>query len=128
MVDGGGPPPTPFTYRYPINYGFNYGTWYLYDWATQGGGDGAFGINLAPKPTAYVDGLSNTLAAAEVKAQTQAGSFKIGIGYIRNLLIPNTPDPANTTLPANPAALLASIGANPARSTATCTWTTTTPR
>ncbi len=38
VVDGGGPPPVAFTYRYPVNYGFNYGTWFLYDWANHIGG------------------------------------------------------------------------------------------
>ena len=45
VVDGGGPPPAPFTYRFPVTYGFNYGTWFLYDWAGHKGGDGAFAIN-----------------------------------------------------------------------------------
>jgi prepilin-type N-terminal cleavage/methylation domain-containing protein len=114
VVDGGGPPPAPFTYRYPITYAFNYGTWFLYDWNKHIAGDGAFVINTPLSPLAITDGLSNTLAAAEVKAQTQGGTFKTGIGYIRNLDIPNISDPANTTLPASPAALLASIGASPA--------------
>jgi prepilin-type N-terminal cleavage/methylation domain-containing protein len=114
VVDGGGPPPAAFTYRYPVTYGFNYGTWFLYDWAGQTGGDGAFVINTPLTPAAFPDGLSNTLAAAEVKAQTQAGGFKTGIGYIRGLQIPNTPDPGNTTLPSSPAALLAMIGARSA--------------
>ena len=69
VVDGGGPPPTPFTYRYSINYGFNFGTWFLYDWANNIAGDGAFVINKILAPKAFTDGLSNTLAASEVKAQ-----------------------------------------------------------
>jgi prepilin-type N-terminal cleavage/methylation domain-containing protein/prepilin-type processing-associated H-X9-DG protein len=112
VVDGGSP--GAFTYRYPITYAFNYGTWYLYDWATNTGGDGAFTINVALPPSAYRDGFSNTLAASEVKAQLQAGGNKTGIGYIRSLDIPNTPDPDNLTLPSSPTALLTSIGANPA--------------
>ena len=88
VVDGGGPPPAPFTYRYPITYGFNYGTWFLYDWTKRVGGDGAFVINQPLGPNAFTDGLSNTLAAAEVKAQTQVGGIKTGIGYIRSLNIP----------------------------------------
>ncbi len=65
----------------------------------------------------FTDGLSNTLAASEVKAQTQSGGFKTGIGYIRSLQIPNTTDPNNTTLPSSPSALLAMIGASPAPQT-----------
>ena len=115
VVDGGSP--GAFTYRYPVTYAFNYGTWFLYNWATQTPGDGAFAINQSYAAAMFTDGLSNTLAAAEVKAQSQAGGFKTGIGYIRNLMLPATSDPANTTLPAGPAALLSLIGANPAPTT-----------
>ncbi len=126
VVDGGGPPPVPFTYRYPITYGFNYGTWFLYDWTNRIGGDGAFVINTPLTALSFTDGMSNTLAAAEVKAQTQSGGFKTGIGYIRNLKIPNTSDPTNTTLPASPAALLNTLGLNaaPAQSTFNSTGST----
>jgi len=114
VVDGGGPPPTAFTYRYSVNYGFNYGTWFLYDWAKNIPGDGAFVINKTLSPKSITDGLSHTLAASEVKGQTESGGFKTGIGYIRSLKIPNTSDPTNTTLPASPAALLSLLGASPA--------------
>jgi prepilin-type N-terminal cleavage/methylation domain-containing protein len=56
--------------RWPITYGFNYGTWMVYNWATGQTGDGAFTLNSPQLPGAYADGLSNTLAAAEVKALT----------------------------------------------------------
>jgi prepilin-type N-terminal cleavage/methylation domain-containing protein len=112
VVDGG--TTAAFTYRWPVNYAFNYGTWFLYDWALKTGGSGAFAINQAFRPTSITDGLSNTLAAAEVKAQVQSGGFKTGPGYIRNLAIPNISDPNNTTLPATTAALLALLGATPA--------------
>jgi prepilin-type N-terminal cleavage/methylation domain-containing protein/prepilin-type processing-associated H-X9-DG protein len=116
VVDGGGPPPAAFTYRYAINYGFNYGTWFLHDWARNIGGDGAFVINSSFGPNGITDGLSNTLAASEVKAQLQSGGIKTGIGYIRSLKIPSTSDPSNTNLPASPAALLALLGVNPQQS------------
>jgi prepilin-type N-terminal cleavage/methylation domain-containing protein/prepilin-type processing-associated H-X9-DG protein len=112
VVDGG--TVGAFTYRWPINYAFNYGTWFLYDWTNKTGGDGAFVINKAIRPKDFTDGLSNTLAAAEVKAQIEGGSFKSGPGYIRNQKIPNVSDVSNTTLPANPSALLTLIGAQPA--------------
>ncbi|HTQ40054.1 MAG TPA: DUF1559 domain-containing protein [Pirellulales bacterium] len=112
VVDGGSP--GAFTYRWPVNYAFNYGTWFLYDWANKIAGDGAFVVNKALGPKAFTDGLSKTLAAAEVKAQTEANGFKNGPGYIRNLKIPNMSDPTNTTLLASTAALLTSIGAQPA--------------
>ena len=114
VVDGGGPAPASFTYRYPVTYGFNFGTWFLYDWAGHTGGDGAFVINNPLTAAAFTDGMSSTLAASEVKAQTQGGGIKTGIGYIRSLQIPNAPDAGNATLPSSPAALLAMIGASPA--------------
>lgn len=117
VVDGG--TPGAFTYRCPVNYAFNYGTWFIYDWANHITGDGAFIINLPLRPTAYSDGMSNTLAAAEVKAQIQSGGFKTGPGYIRSLDIPDISDPANTTLPVSPAALLAMLGLQPAPATST---------
>jgi prepilin-type N-terminal cleavage/methylation domain-containing protein len=114
VVDGGGPPPAPFTYRYSITYGFNYGTWFIYDWANNIAGDGAFVINKSFGPRGFADGLSNTLAASEVKSQLASGGMKIGLGYIRGLKVPNVSDPKNTTLPANPNALLTSLSLSPA--------------
>jgi prepilin-type N-terminal cleavage/methylation domain-containing protein len=54
---------------YPVNYGTNDGTWFIYDHATlSGGGDGAF-VHARPLRAAnFTDGLSHTLALAEVKA------------------------------------------------------------
>jgi prepilin-type N-terminal cleavage/methylation domain-containing protein len=115
VIDGGSP--GAFTYRWPVNYAFNYGTWFLYDWTNKIAGDGAFVVNKALGPKAFTDGLSKTLAAAEVKAQTEASGLKNGPGYIRNLNLPNTSDPTNTTLPASTTALLTSIGAQPAPQT-----------
>lgn len=56
---------------YPVNYGFNCGTWRVWDNATGKGGDGAFTPNSAFSPAHISDGLSNTLAASEVKAFTR---------------------------------------------------------
>jgi prepilin-type N-terminal cleavage/methylation domain-containing protein/prepilin-type processing-associated H-X9-DG protein len=62
---------------YPINYGFNYGTWQLYNWSTGAQGDGTFlittplnGATTGVRIGGISDGLSNTLGAAEVKALT----------------------------------------------------------
>jgi len=62
---------------YPINYGFNFGTWMLYNWSTGAQGDGTFlittplnGGTAGVRIAAVTDGLSNTLAASEVKALT----------------------------------------------------------
>lgn len=57
---------------YPTSYGFNIGTWLGLDQQTGKGGDGAFGYNMRHNFAAITDGLSNTLAAADVKAFTPA--------------------------------------------------------
>ncbi len=75
---------------YPQNYGFNFGTWLVYDPQTQQGGDGSFFVNSRLTPGQFRDGLSKTLCAAEVKAFTP---------YFRN-----TADPG-PTLPSSPAVL-----------------------
>jgi prepilin-type N-terminal cleavage/methylation domain-containing protein len=86
-VDGSGNP-----YTYPHTYGFNFGTWLVWDPATGQGGDGVFYVNSQIGPAAIKDGLSNTLAAAEVKAFTS---------YFRN-----TSDPG-PTIPSSPSAVAA---------------------
>lgn len=53
---------------YPTNYGFNIGTWLGIDQQTGLAGDGAFGMNQQYRLAEIRDGLSNTLAAAEVKS------------------------------------------------------------
>ena len=53
---------------YPTNYGFNYGTWFVFDPATRQGGDGSFFPNSKLSMAAFVDGTSNTMIAAEVRA------------------------------------------------------------
>jgi prepilin-type N-terminal cleavage/methylation domain-containing protein/prepilin-type processing-associated H-X9-DG protein len=53
---------------WPTNYGYNGGTWQYYDPATRAGGDGAFYPNSKATPSWFTDGLTQTLAFAEVKA------------------------------------------------------------
>jgi prepilin-type N-terminal cleavage/methylation domain-containing protein len=60
----GGPAPR------PLSYAANFGTWFIYDPQTGQGGDGAFVVNRALRPADFLDGLSQTLAFAEVKAST----------------------------------------------------------
>lgn len=72
----------PFTY--PHNYGFNFGTWFIYDPVTGRAGDGAFCVNGGVRPASLIDGSSHTLCAVEVKAFTP---------YFRN-----SPDPPQTPL------------------------------
>jgi len=63
---------------YPLNYGFNFGTWFTWNPATGQGGDGVFHPNARNKPTSITDGLSNTLMAAEVKTFTPYGRNLVG--------------------------------------------------
>jgi hypothetical protein len=56
--------------HYPLNYGVNLGVWFVWDPATGQGGEGAFYPHSRLGPKHVRDGLSKTLAAAEVKAFT----------------------------------------------------------
>ena len=58
---------------YPTTYGFNFGTWFIFDLATGRGGDGLFHPNAKISFGSLSDGTSNTLLAAEVKAYTPYG-------------------------------------------------------
>ncbi|GAB6166257.1 DUF1559 domain-containing protein [Thermostilla marina] len=75
--------------HFPINYGLNLGTWFVYDPVTKRGGDGAFRPYFGHSPADFIDGLSNTFALAEVKAYTP---------YYRNAAI--TPAPPMPDTPA----------------------------
>ena len=57
-------------YVYPQNYGFNFGSWLVWDPNTNTGGDGSFFPNSNLRSSSFRDGLSRTLCAAEVKAYT----------------------------------------------------------
>jgi len=81
---------------YPQNYGFNFGTWFVYNPRTNQGGNGSFFVNSRLTPARFRDGLSNTLCAAEVKAFTS---------YFRNS---EDPGPAIPTSPADLAPFAAS--------------------
>lgn len=72
-------------YVHPTNYGFNMGSWFIYDPQTGAAGDGAFRVNQTIRPKDIRDGVSNTLCASEVKAYTS---------YIRNVatIDPTLPD------------------------------------
>ncbi|MEZ6122529.1 MAG: DUF1559 domain-containing protein [Planctomycetaceae bacterium] len=82
---------------FPTTYGFNYGTWFVFDPTTGRGGDGLFYPNAKLSFRDATDGSSNTLLAAEVKAWTR---------YNRNGGPPSTVIPAN----ASDAALMAASG------------------
>ncbi len=51
----------------PVSYGFNFGTWFVFDPRTGRGGDGCFYPNSSVGANSITDGMSNTLACAEVK-------------------------------------------------------------
>lgn len=74
------------SHLYPTTYGFNFGTWFVYDPVTGRGGDGAFYPNARLKFAAFHDGASSTLLAAEVKAWQP---------YTRNGGPPSTAVPQN---------------------------------
>ncbi len=82
---------------YPTCYGFNFGTWYVFDPKSRVGGDGMFYPNSFLGFKDCLDGASNTLLIAEVKAWTP---------YMRN------GGPADTNLPDNAeaVALIAAAG------------------
>lgn len=56
--------------HYPLNYGFNGGTWRVWDNASRVPGNGAFAPNTRFGTQHMTDGTSNTLGFAEVKAFT----------------------------------------------------------
>ena len=55
-------------YFFPVNYAFNFGTWFVFDPVSNKGGDGVFHPNSRIDTGCITDGLSNTLCAAEVKS------------------------------------------------------------
>jgi prepilin-type N-terminal cleavage/methylation domain-containing protein len=56
--------------HYPVNYGFNGGTWRVWQNVLGRGGDGAFAPNSRFGSRDFTDGMSNTLCFSEVKAFT----------------------------------------------------------
>ncbi len=56
--------------HYPTSYGYNGGTWNVFNNSTLAGGDGSFFPNSKTKLRDFTDGSSNTLCFAEVKAFT----------------------------------------------------------
>jgi prepilin-type N-terminal cleavage/methylation domain-containing protein len=73
---------------YPSNYAVSFGTWFA--WNPNNGltGDGSFGVNSQIRPADFLDGMSNTIGLAEVKAY-QALLHDSG-----NPNTPNVPPPA----------------------------------
>ncbi len=76
--------------HYPINYAVGFGTWFQFDPRNQRSGDGAFAVNKSIKPGEITDGLSNTVALAEVKAFQPIFANSLNPSGL-NEPIPNTP-------------------------------------
>jgi prepilin-type N-terminal cleavage/methylation domain-containing protein len=77
--------------HYPLNYAACVGTWFVFDPVPQQTGNGAIPINGKLRPADVTDGMSNTIAMAEVKAFTP---------YLRDGGKPNTPDAPVPNTPA----------------------------
>jgi prepilin-type N-terminal cleavage/methylation domain-containing protein len=75
---------------FPTTYGFNYGSWFVFNPTNGQYGDGAVAPNASFGFGAYTDGTSSTMLAAEVKAWTP---------YRRNGGPPSTAVPDLTTWP-----------------------------
>lgn len=73
-------------YVHPQSYGFNMGHWMIFDPKTGDVGSGAFLVNTPTTASSFVDGLSNTLCVAEVKAYTP---------YLRNTQDPGPNSPTS---------------------------------
>jgi prepilin-type processing-associated H-X9-DG protein len=56
--------------HYPVSYGINMGTWFVYDPVSGKGGDGLVYPNSSTDLASVTDGTSNTIAFAEIKAFT----------------------------------------------------------
>ena len=74
--------------NYPLNYAWNGGLWFVYSPVTQEVGQGTFACNRANGFRSITDGLSNTLAFAEVKAYNP---YFRNLGDTNELVIPATP-------------------------------------
>lgn len=81
--------------HWPLNYGANISTWMLRDPATGTGGNGVFVPTAAIRFRDVTDGMSNTLALAEVKA------------YMSQLSGGGNPNNATAAPPSSPAAVIA---------------------
>ena len=101
-------------YVYPTTYGFNFGTWHVWDPQTGAGGDGVFFPNARLRPASILDGLSNTLCASEVKAFTP---------YVRNTADPGpTPPSVPADIPPLTAGGQHKLGTNTNKNTGHTEW------
>lgn len=75
--------------HYPLSYAVNLGTWFVWDPRTNQGGPGAFFPNSQLGVRDFRDGLSKTLALAEVKAYTP---YERNAAQTGQLVMPKTPE------------------------------------
>lgn len=76
--------------HYPLTYGMNFGSWFVFDPRSRSGGNGIAYPNGRVNFASVIDGTSNTLAFAEVKAWApylRDGGTPNGLG----VPIPTTP-------------------------------------
>jgi prepilin-type N-terminal cleavage/methylation domain-containing protein len=72
--------PRPASPLFPTSYGFNFGTWLIYDPVTNRIGDGSFGPNARMGFRDFLDGTSSTLMVSEVKARQFYGRNEPPLG------------------------------------------------
>lgn len=65
---------------FPTSYGFNFGTWLVFDPMTNRIGDGMYGPNARVRIRDNIDGTSHTLLVAEVKARQAYGRNEPVVG------------------------------------------------
>lgn len=102
-------------YVHSTSYGFNLGSWLVFDPVTRQPGDGSFRVSHRTTTATFLDGLSNTLMAADVKSFTS---------YIRNVAV------IDPTLPSDPDHFLGipagsvelKLGTTPERNTGHTVW------
>lgn len=81
--------------HYPLNYGVNLGTWFVFDPRTGKGGDGLVYPNSKTRMANVTDGTSHTMAFAEFKAWNP---------YFRD---GGNPDGQSAPIPSSPAEVIA---------------------
>lgn len=94
--------------HYPINYAINLGTWFVWDPVTGKGGDGAAFPNSKLRDGDFLDGLSHTMAFAEVKAWQPY--FRDSNRTAVDLGAPAADKPEEAPLPNDPLALAGLMG------------------
>lgn len=89
--------------HYPLNYGVNFGTWFVFDPMQRLGGNGLIYPNSRTRFASVTDGTSNTLAFSEVKAWNP---------YLRDGGNPSGPGAAIPATPADVTSLGGSFKSN----------------